>query len=71
MYDHPSFADPAMGWAPLSSEPIEIYRVPGDHGQIVTEPYVRIMAQQMRSCLEKRTEVFANEAQPQLIGKAG
>jgi non-ribosomal peptide synthase protein (TIGR01720 family) len=70
MYDHPSFADPTMGWGPLSAEPIEIYRVPGDHGQIVTEPYVRIMAQQMRSCLEKRTEVFANEAQPQLIGKA-
>jgi amino acid adenylation domain-containing protein/non-ribosomal peptide synthase protein (TIGR01720 family) len=64
MYDNPSFADPAMGWGPLSSEPIEIYYVPGDHGQIVIEPYVRIMAQQMRACLEKRKEVFANEAQP-------
>jgi non-ribosomal peptide synthase protein (TIGR01720 family) len=70
MYDHPSFADPAMGWGPLSTEPIEIYRVPGHHGQIVIEPSVRIMAQQMRACLEKRKEVFANEAQPQLMGKA-
>jgi len=70
MYEHPSFADPAMGWGPLSPEPIEIYRVPGHHGQIVTEPYVRIMAQHMRACLEKRKEVFANEAQPQLMGKA-
>jgi non-ribosomal peptide synthase protein (TIGR01720 family) len=70
MYEHPSFADPAMGWGPLSPEPIEIYRVPGSHGQIVTEPYVRIMAQQMHACLEKSKEVFANEAQPQLMGKA-
>jgi thioesterase domain-containing protein len=70
MYDHPSFADPAMGWGPLSPEPIEIYRVPGDHGQIVTEPHVRILAQHMRACMEKRKDVIANEAQPQLIGKA-
>jgi len=70
MYEHPSFADPAMGWGPLSTEPVEIYRIPGHHGQIVIEPYVRIMAQHMRACLEKRKEVFANEAQPQLMGKA-
>lgn len=70
MYDHPLFADPAMGWGPLSPEPIEIYRVPGNHGQIVLEPYVQVLAQQMRACLEKRKEVFANEAQPQLMGKA-
>ena len=63
MYDHPFFADPAMGWGPLSTEPIEIYRIPGHHGQIVTEPNVGIMAQHMRACLEKRKEVFANEVQ--------
>ena len=70
MYEHPSFADPAMGWGPLSTEPIEIYRVPGHHSQIVIEPNVQIVAQHMRACLEKRKEVFANEAQPQLMGKA-
>jgi amino acid adenylation domain-containing protein/non-ribosomal peptide synthase protein (TIGR01720 family) len=70
MYEHPSFADPAMGWGALSTEPVEIYRIPGHHTQIVTEPYVRVMAQHMRACLAKRKEVFASEAQPQLKGKA-
>jgi hypothetical protein len=28
------------------------------------------MAQHMRACIEKRKEAFANEAQPQLMGKA-
>jgi thioesterase domain-containing protein len=68
--DHPSFVDPAMGWGPLSPEPVEIYRVPGNHGQIVTEPHVRVLAQHMRACIEKGKEVFANEAEPQLMGKA-
>jgi thioesterase domain-containing protein len=71
MYKHPSFADPAMGWGSLSTEPVEVYRIPGDHIHMVLEPHVRIMAQHMRACLEKRKDVFANEAQPQLMGKAG
>jgi non-ribosomal peptide synthase protein (TIGR01720 family) len=70
MYEHPSYADPAMGWGALSPEPIEIYRVPGHHGQITVEPYVQIMAQHLRACLEKSKEVLASETQPQLIGKA-
>lgn len=68
MYDHPFFADPAMGWGPLSTEPIETYVIPGHHGQIVIEPNVVIMAQHMRACLEN--ELLANEAQPQVMGKA-
>ncbi len=69
MYEHPSFADPAMGWGALSTEPVEIYRIPGHHTQIVTEPHVRVMAQHMRACLEKRQEIFASEAHPQLKSK--
>ncbi len=70
MYAHPSYADPAMGWGPLTPEPIEIYRVPGHHGQIVIEPNVQLTAQYLRACIEKTSAGITNQSQPQLVGKA-
>jgi non-ribosomal peptide synthase protein (TIGR01720 family) len=60
--DHPNMGDPSMGWGSFSTEPIEVFRIPGHHAQIVVEPHVRILAQHVRACLEKRKEEFANAA---------
>jgi non-ribosomal peptide synthase protein (TIGR01720 family) len=65
--DHPHLADPAMGWGPLSTEAVDVYRVPGDHGKMVVEPNVRVLAQHVRACLERRKHV--HETQPQLMTK--
>jgi thioesterase domain-containing protein len=62
--DYWAFADPAMGWSPLSPEPVEVFRIPGDHAKMVGEPHVRILAQHLRACIEKRREapVYRNMA---------
>lgn len=45
--------DPAMGWDKVSSEPVEIYSVPGDHNTMLAEPHVRVLAEKLRACLDK------------------
>jgi thioesterase domain-containing protein/acyl carrier protein len=45
--------DPAMGWDKVSSEPVQIYSVPGDHLTMMTEPHVRVLAEKLRACLDK------------------
>jgi thioesterase domain-containing protein len=45
--------DPAMGWDQVSSEPVETYSVPGDHMTMMTEPHVRVLAEKLRTCLDK------------------
>jgi thioesterase domain-containing protein len=43
--------DPVMGWGELSSQPIEIYTVSGDHQSMVKEPHVRALAERLNQCL--------------------
>jgi thioesterase domain-containing protein len=45
--------EPTMGWDQVSSEPVEVYSVPGDHVTMVTEPHVRVLAEKLRACLDK------------------
>jgi thioesterase domain-containing protein/acyl carrier protein len=43
--------DPTLGWAGLAADGIEIHDIPGHHGSIVAEPYVRVLAEQLNICL--------------------
>ena len=43
--------DPTLGWDGIPAE-LEIHEVPGHHGSIVAEPYVRILAEQLGRCIE-------------------
>ena len=45
-------SDPTRGWSALSSQPVEVYTVPGSHTQIVLEPHVRTLAEQLQNCLD-------------------
>ncbi|MEK8015446.1 MAG: amino acid adenylation domain-containing protein [Candidatus Parabeggiatoa sp.] len=45
--------DPAWGWGRLSSEPVEVYRVQGNHSTMLTEPHVQVLADKLRECLEQ------------------
>jgi aspartate racemase len=47
------YPDPTLGWEGLAAGGIEIREVPGHHGSIVAEPYVRILAEELRVCIEK------------------
>jgi amino acid adenylation domain-containing protein len=53
--------DPTLGWDRYVSGELEIQEVPGQHGSIVTEPYVSVLAEKLAECI--RTA--------QLNGKAG
>ena len=46
-----SFTKPALGWRELTTHPIEIYDVPGNHITMLTPPHVRTLAQILQSCL--------------------
>lgn len=45
--------DPALGWGPLVDGGLEIHEVPGHHGSIVAEPYVRTLAQKITACIDR------------------
>ena len=45
--------NPNFGWSQLSTEPVEIHSVPGDHVTMMVEPHVQILAGQLRVCLEQ------------------
>ena len=45
------YPDRTLGWGPLALGGLEIIDIPGHHGAIVREPRVRILADQVNSCL--------------------
>lgn len=45
--------DPAMGWSKLIQGRLTLCRVPGDHFTILYEPYVRALARELTSNLER------------------
>jgi len=57
---HPSSEsepDPTRGFTALSTKPIEVYEVPGTHHQIAREPNVRVLAEQLRDCIDRALEM--------------
>lgn len=44
--------DRSLGWSKLSSQPVDIYEIPGEHDRICHEPYVQVLAEQIRACIE-------------------
>jgi amino acid adenylation domain-containing protein len=51
----PEFAglDPARGWGELSTEPVEIHVVPGNHATMGLEPHVGVLAERLQSCIDR------------------
>jgi thioesterase domain-containing protein len=45
--------DELLGWGKLVSGGIEVQDVPGRHRDILIEPNVRILAEKMRTCLDR------------------
>jgi thioesterase domain-containing protein len=45
-----------LGWGEVSAEGVEIFRIPGDHGQVLAEPSVSILAENLTLCLNRMGE---------------
>ena len=52
--------DPQLGWGSLVAGGLEIHEVPGNHGSILSEPYVRVIAEKLQACLDRRSLDFAD-----------
>lgn len=48
-----SDADVALGWSELSSKPLQITNVPGNHVTMLTLPHVHVLAEQLRCRLDE------------------
>jgi iturin family lipopeptide synthetase A len=42
-----------MGWEQFCSKFIETHDIPGDHITMMTEPYIQVLAKQLKACLDK------------------
>jgi thioesterase domain-containing protein/acyl carrier protein len=47
----PILEDPQLGWTAFSTQPIEVFDVPGDHLTIMREPHVQVLAGAIRARL--------------------
>lgn len=45
--------NPKLGWDELTTEPVKIYSILGNHYTIMTKPYVQKLAERLSCCLEK------------------
>jgi amino acid adenylation domain-containing protein len=51
--------DLCEGWNELVTGGVEVIEIPGNHINIIKEPYVRVLADKLRSCLDRAQEVEA------------
>jgi thioesterase domain-containing protein len=51
-------SDPTRGWAELSTEPVDIYHVSGNHTTICLEPHVHLLAERLKACLDKSQQII-------------
>ena len=45
--------DFSLGWSEFCTEPVEIHFVLGNHITIMAEPHVRVLAEQLKSCIQQ------------------
>ena len=49
--------DTALGWRQLTTSGVDVYVVPGDHGTVLEEANVAGLAEELKKCLVKESEV--------------
>jgi myxalamid-type polyketide synthase MxaB len=49
--------EPTWSWHQVSTQPIQLHLVPGNHFTMVKEPYVQVLAQQLKTALELNVPV--------------
>jgi thioesterase domain-containing protein/aryl carrier-like protein len=41
-----------LGWNKFSAEPVNVYFVPGNHVTMITQPYVQVLAERLKACIQ-------------------
>jgi len=45
--------EPNLDWSHFSSQPLNVHVIPGEHGTILAEPNVKVLAEKLKHCLDK------------------
>lgn len=45
--------EPHSKWYELAAGGLDVYKMPGHHTSMLREPYVRVVAEQLRTCLDE------------------
>ncbi|WP_250125832.1 non-ribosomal peptide synthetase [Chroococcidiopsis sp. CCMEE 29] len=45
--------DTTLGWSQLTAAEVEIHQVPGNHLSMMKKPYVQVLAEQLRHCIDQ------------------
>ena len=45
--------DHVQAWDQLSTQPIQVFNIPGDHAALMDEPNVEVLAQNLKDCITK------------------
>jgi amino acid adenylation domain-containing protein len=48
--------DPEMGWSARSQGGVEIHEIPFDHEQLLREPHVRTLGEELADCIERASQ---------------
>jgi thioesterase domain-containing protein len=45
--------DSTIGWSKLSSKPVVVHAIPGDHGTLFLKPNIQVLAERLTYCLDE------------------
>ncbi len=45
--------DPTLGWSKLAGGGVQVHWIPGNHLTMLRKPHVQVLAEQLRTCIEK------------------
>ncbi len=63
--------DPTGGWNKYAAGGVEVHEIDGDHGNVLNEPNVQLLAQELRKCLERlQVEHTVQVSDPELLSQA-
>ena len=59
--------DLTKGWSQLSAEPVEVYKVLGDHFTVLDPPHVQGLAEKLRACLAQAQSNDVEESEQAIV----
>jgi amino acid adenylation domain-containing protein len=63
-------SDPTLGWGMYVQGSLEIHEVPGHHGSIVAEPYVKVLAEKLSMCISRAHDTVEKQTSGEGSGTA-
>jgi amino acid adenylation domain-containing protein len=65
---HRAYEDRRLAWSSLAPEGFEVRIVPGNHLTMVEDPHVRVLAQELQSCLDRASNAGSSSHTRDMLG---